>query len=153
EYAMVYVAAGRRLVREAHDGLPGRADQGLQYAIEDGDAELDALPERHLPGEMDLEAHHGLILDLVEMQHDRLVVQEYVLGQRLERMTHGRFLAQQQADRSQDGNATRLAHVQPERLELRLLRGQFEQPAEGRRGDAHLGVVQRTAIDAYFQKQ
>src|SRR5262249_14314106 len=73
EHAIVHIAAGRRVVRETDDSLPSRADQRLQYAIENHDAEFDPLPERHLPREMDLQVRDGLILDLHEVQQERFV--------------------------------------------------------------------------------
>src|SRR6185437_5879758 len=37
--------------------------------------------------------------------------------------------------------------------DLRLLRRQFEKPAECRRRDAHFGILQRPTIDARLQQQ
>ena len=123
-------------------------DEGLQHPEQNADGKLDALPERPLPCQMKLGADDGLAAELIETQHDRLVVKAHVLGQRPDGMAHGRLFAQQEADRSQYREAARLGQAQPECIDLGLLGRQLEQLAHRLDGNPHFRIGEGARIDA-----
>ncbi|MDT4885253.1 hypothetical protein FQZ97_1214720 [compost metagenome] len=79
-------------------------------------------------------------------------MQEHVIDQRLQRSGDVRLFARQDSDRTQGRDAAHSCNAQPEVLAASFECGQFEQAVDTYRIELHIGLDERTRLEADAKK-
>lgn len=136
EQAAVPAGVRRRAVGEPHgQGLPARVEESSQDAGEGAHDQFRGLPGRRRLADPEVHLDGGQAVPLGQARVQELVVHVLVAQQQCQCTAYVGFLADDQADGAQVGEAAQLGHAQAEVVVVRGGRGDLQEADGGRTGD------------------